>query len=167
MLPNTSDPQTDYGLPYDDYDPNGVVNPRTEQSASFAENSLVDIAALTMVAPRAHVHVLNANVAIINWHSAVWGDTDAVKPTISRTSAGVVVLTWALSGGYPDLNPTPARKVYRTASFHWAQVTPNQERDNLTDCIHARVEITSNSATVYTFNNSGVALDCDFFLTVG
>lgn len=162
MLPNTSDPQTDYGLPYDDYDPNEVVDPRTEQSAAFAEASLVDLAGLTMVSPRAYVHVSNDGTPAIEAHAAVWGSSDTVKPTISKTGDGVVVLTWALSGGYPDLNPTPARQVYRTPAFKWAQVTAYG-----TQAYFATAIVTSNTVTVYTFDASGVAADNDFYLIVG
>lgn len=48
---------------------------------------------------------ISGGTATLADHDAVWGSTDAVKPTVARASAGRFTVTWATS--YDDLRDTP------------------------------------------------------------
>lgn len=116
MLPNISDPASDYGLPKRNY--KEVVDPTTEFDQSQIEALCVDVAALTQTACRAWVIVDTDGTLLA--HSAVWGSTNAVAPTVTRNSAGNYTVQWA--AGYYDLNPTVDRRVFRAPNIQLTKV---------------------------------------------
>ena len=157
MLPDRSDPATDYGLPFSDADPNGVVNSETEQPALLYEAHAVDSAAATMTVPRAIAFVVT--YALYD-HTAVWGESASVAPTLTHVGTGIYRLTWS-AAGYPDLNPTPSRRVTRVPNFRFAHAQLIHTTGNPSVC--TRVLWTSNTVEVW-FNETaaGTAKDCDF-----
>jgi hypothetical protein len=119
MLPNVSDP-VEYGLPFSDYDTQGVVDPTTEQTAATYEKHAVDCAAMTHVTPKAII-LIDSDQTILKYDS-VWGNDVSVRPTVTRNAMGDYTLTWAVDGYY-DLNPTPDRRVKRAPNFMGAHAT--------------------------------------------
>jgi hypothetical protein len=141
MLPDPTGPET-YGPPLVDYDE--VVDPTTEISSTKMEAWAVDTAAMTHVVPRAWAYITGGATPVVTDHDAVWGDTNAVKPTVSRSGAGIFVVTWAAT--YDDLNPTTARKVSRSVSIRTAHAVVNAKA---TTAYPIQVGLTSaNSVTV-------------------
>lgn len=159
-LPTVLDPAADFGLPYDDY--STAKNSRTDLTAGKFESLCIAVAALTHSAPRAWVVVSGAATAgttgvMLVDHDAMWGSTNAVKPTVVRNSTGSVTVTWASS--YADLNPTPDRQVTAAVSLRSAQVTP-------TTAALFSVTVSGNAATVVTRATSGVVANRKFHLAV-
>lgn len=137
-LPATIDPETDLGLPFENA--TEVADPNTDVSATFYETLCITVAAMSHTAPRAWAIVSAAasgstTGVLLRDHDAMWGDTNAVKPTVTRTATGAYTVAWAAS--YQDLNPTPARVVttatnLRTCSLQrhdagrgWASLSGN------------------------------------------
>lgn len=157
-LPSTLDPSNDFGLPYSNYAP--VADPTTDLSASSFENLAIAAAALTHTAPRAWAVVsgaaTTAGVMLVD-HAAMWGDTNAVKPTVARVSTGAYTLTWA--SAYPDLNPTPARQVTAAVSLRTATLQMHEQGRGI-------VTVSGNVATVSTFANTTTAANKRFTVWV-
>ncbi len=162
MLPNVSDP-TEYGLPFKDYDSNGVVDHETEQTAAQYEKHAVDVAALSHTCPRAiAVCSVAGGVVTVDAYRSVWGDTAAVYPRTTYNGPGDYTLTW-LPAGYPDLNPTVSRQVTRAPAFIAGHVNVYDTAGGLLRS--ARVmSVTANTARVLTFDESGAADDFGFML---
>lgn len=156
MLPDTTTPET-YGLPKSNAD--DIANEETDLSFEEYESLSVDVASMTHTCPRAIAHVdAGASPSLVS-HSAVWGDTDGVAPTLTRTGAGEYTLTWAAS--YEDLNPTPDRKSSRVLDFRFAE---GQIAESTTGFIS--VTWTANTISVLTYNAVGAAADRDFVVVV-
>lgn len=161
MLPNVSAP-SEYGLPKSDYDSNGVVDPETECLAAEYEAMGVDVAALTHVSPKAIVVCTVAGgVVTIAAYRSVWGDEMAVQPSVVYNAAGDYTFTWAV-GGYPDLNPTVARRVTRAPNLIAGVVVPS----NSVNVHGVNVSVTANVATVELVNAANVNMDANFTLWV-
>lgn len=125
-LPSTIDPEADLGLPFTNF--SDVADPQTDLDATLYETACVAVAGLTHTAARAVVVVSGAAGAgtaattgvLLRTHFAVWGDTDAVKPTVTRTATGSYTVAWAAS--YADLNPTSSRAVTAATGLRTCQV---------------------------------------------
>lgn len=118
LLPETPSTTT-FGGPYTDYD--AVVDPETEFSATNLNKLAATAAALANVSPRAWCVVTNASGWSILSHGAVWGSSDAVKPTVARNSTGNYTITWQTS--YTDLRASGAES--HGFAIRGATVTPN------------------------------------------
>lgn len=114
MLPDTSDPST-YGLPKANL--SEVVDPNTEFDYGEVEAWAIDCAAMTQTACRAWV-VVDGDGTLL-YHAAVWGNTVAVAPTVTRVGAGEYTIAWATS--YYDLNPTVDRRVLHVVNIRNAK----------------------------------------------
>lgn len=156
-----SDPTTDYGLPFSNYDPDGVIDPTTECDASYFEKLAVDTAAMTHVMPKAViiVEIVSGPDADIYDYRSVWGDAVEVFPVVLYNSTGDITVTWSPSG-YPDLNPTPSRQVTIAPAFYAAHVQADGNKRTPT------VTVTPNSVNVKTFDAAGAAEDQQFTLWV-
>ena len=153
-LPTNLDPQTDFGLPKENYA--DIVDPETEIDYDEFENLAIGLAGVSHTAPRAMVVVSAAgasSAARVKMHDAVWGDTNTVRPTVTATATGVFTITWSTS--YVDLNPTASRQVSAAVSFKGCTVSPNALG-------HAHGTATGNSATVSTTTLTGTASNVDF-----
>lgn len=156
-LPDVVTPEN-LGLPKDNR--NFVANPRTDVSNTEYEAMGVSVAAMSHTGPRAHVYVdADAAAAAILDHDAVWGDTDGVKPTLTRSAQGVYLLEWAAS--YDDLNPTVSRRTSHATNIRFAHATIAENQAATT-----AVVCTANTATVYIYDDAGAAQDYDFVVTV-
>ncbi|MFA4900903.1 MAG: hypothetical protein WC563_15400 [Brevundimonas sp.] len=162
MLPVISDPQADYGLPKNNRDARGPVQPDKEIDAADLERAMVDLAAMSHTCPRAtFLLIVSGGAALVGNYRSVWGDTLAVTPAVAYTGAGNVTVTWAV-GGYPDLNPTPARQVTRAPSFQGAQVS-------IFNAGHWEAPVFSvnaNSIQTWTYAAGGVATDAVLYITM-
>jgi hypothetical protein len=158
MLPNKTTP-ANYGLPKSNFD--YVVDPNTEIDVlTEYEPLVVDVSALTYVAPRAWIRVnADSSAPTIVSHSAMWGDANGVVPTLTRNATGNYTVSWATA--YNDMNPTPARQTSRSVNFLGAQAT----REDTAGFIRA-FPATANTVNVFTSNATNVADDEDFFLVV-
>ena len=155
-LPDIDDPTVDFELPYEDY--SYQADPETDVKAAVVERICVDLSGVSQTIARAAVQVDadGAGGESIIAHRAVWGNTVAVKPTLTRNGAGDYTITWAAS--YDDLNPTPAKRVTSNVNFQLAGGTINQA---IAGCI-AVVITAANVLRVYTYTHAGVAADYDF-----
>jgi hypothetical protein len=164
MLPGISDP-TEYGLPFDDYDSDGVIDPTTEQTAAQYEKDAVDLAAMTHTAARAIVVCTVAGAAItVTSYRSVWGDAAGVYPTATYTGAGNYLLTW-LVGGYPDLNPTVARRVTRAPAFVAAGAIANAI-GVVAGIMVPQTAVTANTVVVQIRNSADALADASFTVWV-
>jgi hypothetical protein len=161
MLPNVSDPATDYGLPKNNRDTQGPVDPTKELDYAEYERLATDMAANTHTAPRAWVYVtFAAGVPSVSTFDSVWGSAVAVKPSITDNGAGDTTLTWT-AAKYDDLNPTPARRTTRAPAFRCAVATVAEATPRIISATW-----TANTVRVYTTTHAGVADDCNFVVVV-
>lgn len=161
MLPNPPDPTTDYGLPKENRDALGPVDPHKEIDANEYERLAVDMAAAGHCVPRAMVKFTNTGgtTEVTDWDS-VWGSSVSVKPTFTDNGAGDITITWA-AAGYPDLNPTASKQVTTAPNFRFAHAMPI----TTTPTLHIAVSLTSNTVRVTSYDGA-VMKDCDFYVFV-
>lgn len=159
MLPDVTAPET-YGLPKTDYDT--VVDPTKELAAAEYEAMAVDVAGLTHAACKAWAYITGGASPVVSDHGAVWGDTEAVKPTVSRSGAGIFVVTWAAS--YYDLNPTVSRRVLRSVNIRWAHAAVSVPA---VTAYPACVALTSARSVTITIGTGASKDDSTFFVWVG
>lgn len=161
VLPSVPDPIQDFGLPKNNYDDDGVIDPETEVPYDEYEAMAVCHAAGGRTGKRALVHVkFTGGAPAIEWYDSMWGNDVAVQPGIADNGVGDTTLTWA-AAGYNDLNPTPARRVRHAPAFKHAQVTPIGSTPYIVS-----VDVTTNTVRVYTTTHAGGAADVDFYLEV-
>ena len=156
-LPTKLDPSQDLGLPFSNYV--DVADPATDLDATYYENLCIGVAGLSLAAPRAWVVVSAAATAAarVKAHSAVWGDSASVKPTVATTAVGTFVVTWASS--YPDLNPTASRAVTSVVALRACTVQMNAAGANW-------ATVAGSTCTVRTTTLAGTAAARDFTLAV-
>lgn len=159
MLPDVTAPET-YGLPKADYD--AVVDPTKELAAAEYEALAVDVAGMSYVLPKAWASILGTTPPTVAAHGAVWGNTEAVKPTVSRTSEGIFVVTWAAS--YYDLNPTTARRVLRNVNILWVIACVNAKK---TTAYPIQAVRTSACSVTITIGTGASIDDSNFTVLVG
>lgn len=159
LLPDIASVDTFGGNAHVDADP--VVDPASEYSSSDLDRLITQAAMSALTQPRAWARIaVSGGVATLADHSAVWGDSPSVAPTITHGSAGDFFVIWAAS--YDDLQATPEshsvniRSVNATCSL------------GLTDALFCNPSITSaTSVHVHCFNAAGTAKDpSQLFVTV-
>jgi hypothetical protein len=149
-----------FGAPYSD--PDAVVDPETEMASEYMNRLIAQVSMLSMTAPIAWVRcAVDIGTVTVTDHSAVWGDTSAVKPTVAYTGTGDYLVTWAAA--YDDLQATPES---HTTSIRSAQLTLSNggAGDTFGECDVA----SANTVRVRCFDApSGAAADpLRFFLAV-
>lgn len=103
-------------------DASSVVDPSTELAASYFNNLVAQLVAVSMTAPIAWARVtISGGTETLADHSAVWGDTAGVAPTPSKTATGDYTLTWASS--YNDLRESPETPESHAVSIRCVQVS--------------------------------------------
>jgi len=152
ILPEVASVST-FGGPFSNKD--SVVDPETECDASFFNLLLVQLTMAGYTVPRAWARCTIAAAAItLADHSAVWGDTTGVKPTVARTSAGLYTVTWAST--YDDLQATP-----ETHSFAIRAVLASGANGTTAAIVNAT--FSGNVVTVRGFDAAGVAAELTEF----
>jgi hypothetical protein len=159
-LPSKLDPTQDFGLPMSDYAP--VANPETDVSYYQLENMAIGVAGMSHTAPRAWVVVSGAAASaglMLRDHDAVWGDTDAVKPTIARSATGAYTITWSTS--YVDMNPTVSRQATVAVDLRACHAIANRATSAI---VTAYITATggANVCFVRTFTHAGTAANMRF-----
>lgn len=85
-----------YGGILEDFAP--VEDPVTDESATYRNQYVADVAGMTQTAYRAWVafegHATTPADPDSDVHGAVWGDGNDVKPTVEHDSTGVYIITW-------------------------------------------------------------------------
>lgn len=82
-----------------------LIDPESELSADSLNEVRSDVAAMTRTSPRAIFQFTGSAssptvTSSSTWnagHDAVWGNANAVKPTLSRSSTGVITVTFPSS----------------------------------------------------------------------
>lgn len=149
MLPNTSTP-ADYGAPKTDY--SYVIDPETELSATELTRMQLDLAALSMTAPRAWaLCTVSGGVITLADHSAVWGDSVSVAPVAARSDAGKFTVTWPAT--VTDLNPTVADRVTYSVSLRTCSAVIHE--CPAAPALFIYPSCTSNVATIEVYAVSG------------
>lgn len=148
MLPDATS-ATDYGLPKSNR--SFVTDPRTEFDYSEIEAALVDIAALTRTCPRAWARInATSGVPVLVSHDSVWGNDDAVKPTITHNGDGDDTIAWPAT--VTDLNPTVARRVTRNLDIKTGWLSLHSAITN--DATYGVTFVDSHTVRVYMFDAS-------------
>jgi len=158
-LPDILDPSTDFGLPKSNYKP--IADPTKEVDFAEYERLAIAVAGLSYSCPKAWVKISAAAAtagAMLIDHSAMWGDSSSVKPTIARASTGSFTITW--SAAYADLNPTISRQVTASVSLNGGVLTPMARAGDW------YVTCAANVATVNIYDISGDVSNINFFLAV-
>jgi len=93
----TGDSLAGYGGALRDYSP--VIDPTTDRPAAGANAGYSATAELTLTGTRAWCQfTVNGSAApVLVAHAALWGNGVSVQPTLSRTSAGIYVVTWPVN----------------------------------------------------------------------
>jgi hypothetical protein len=87
-----------YGGALSDYSP--VVDPTTDESAVFRNKYAANVAMMTQTACRAMRSFVGQTGAtpidpVVGFvHAAVWGAGPSLKPTVTRSSTGLWLVTW-------------------------------------------------------------------------
>lgn len=147
-LPGKADVNT-YGGILANYLGQGVVDPTTDLDAAAHNQAMADLAGLTRTGIRAWA-LINAQAGpTVASHDAVWGNGGGVAPTVSRTGAGIWVVTWPST-------ITDALGVVQTVT-HSASGASINGNGSYT-C--GTVDTAANVVTAYTFTPStGAAAD--------
>jgi hypothetical protein len=147
---------SDYGGEFED---GGVVsNPRTEQSAAYANRVFEDVAQMTHTVPRAWVSFATSSggAGAIDEIDAisVWGEGTAV-PTLAKTATGTYTVSYAAT--YEDaLVGTESDDISETETvyfrFGWGSARGSTFG-------HVQVDPVDNVVTVYVFDATGALSD--------
>lgn len=150
LLPETAGVSTFGGNDHTDVDP--VVDDASEYSSTYLDRLVTQVAMSAYTQPRAFCRVTVSGAAATRAdHSAVWGDTSGVAPTVAYVGTGIFTVTWATS--YDDIQATPES---HSVSIRFPEVSAY----NGATFVHATVSATSaNVLTVRTFDAAGVAAD--------
>ena len=127
-----------------------VVDPTTDRSAVEVNTAFASLSMLTRTTVKAAVQFDGyAGVPTVAWHEALWGNTSALKPTVTRNSAGNYTITWAATITDP-LDDTQS-VVLKSG---WANVEAGA------GAFFTGVTIVgNNAATLITRNSAGTAAD--------
>jgi len=156
-LPTNIDAEGDLGVPKADYAP--TADPTKEISAAEYNRMAISLSMVTYTAPRAWVVVSAAASAgtMVRTHSAMWGDTTAVKPTVTATSTGVFAITWPAS--VQDLHPVASSQSTTATNLRMTMPSLRAVGQIFATCA-------ANVATVTTTLTGGTAASLDFNLAV-
>lgn len=136
-------------------DANAVGNPESDLGSLALNRIVAQVVAVGMTNPIAWARcTISGSTITLADHSAVWGDTNAVKPTTARTSAGLYTVTWATT--YFDLQAVPEEhsvNIRNAAVSGYGAAGMTFQR-----------QITSTrQVTVRTYNSLFAATDCTEF----
>lgn len=147
-----------FGGNFRDYD--AIVDPQTEMGAVCQNRLAVEVVAHAHTKSIAWARVtVAAGVATLAAHSAVWGATGAVAPTVTRLAAGQVKVEWAAQ--YNDLrtdpnDPAEAHPVNIQAAFASGYAAAGARIVNAQRVSAVRVD-------VWSYDAAGLAADLDSF----
>jgi hypothetical protein len=147
LAPETPSLDT-FGAPYEDAD--STVDPETEMAAEYMNRLVAQVAMLSHTAPKAWARfTISGSTATCVAHNAVWGDTNAVKPTATRVMVGQWGVAWAAS--YDDLQSTPESHSVSIGACHvepYGNVVYHNSKPN-----------TANTVTALFYNAAGTLTD--------
>lgn len=137
----------DFGGVLNDLSP--ITDPTTDRPAAGANAAYGSVAAMTRVSGRAWVlFSASPTATTLVAHGAAWPTTAQVTPTLSRSSAGVYVISWpATVTDETGLTQTVSLAICKAITF--AGTTPYA----------AAAVVTGRSATVYVTTLGGAAVD--------
>lgn len=149
--PGIDDASGSYGMPSGGFvDGMPVMDPTTDQSAAGANQMMVSCAAMTHTSRRCWARFVGAATTgalalqVTNGHDAHWGSASPVKPTLARTSAGIVTLTWPAT-------ITDALGVVQTVSLRYAACR-NEDHDGF-----FRAKVTAANVVTITMSDTAHA----------
>lgn len=157
LSPQKPDAAT-FGAPFQNAD--AVTDPETELAAE-QYNRLVDQVVMSaQVTRKAWVRcTYTGGTFSVADHDAVWGATEAVKPTPARTGLGVYTVSWA--GAYQGLDtsvtPAPTRAVQIRAASASAYAAAGARIVNVRRVSAVQIE-------ARTYDQAGAAADVDELL---
>lgn len=148
MILPTSAGISNYGGAKQDYAPS--EDPSTDELAADRNNLVDDVAGMTHTACRAWRCFVGgsggspADPADGNTHDAVWGNASSVKPTVTRSSTGVYVVTWptSISDALGTSHTIAIRRVLHVAI------------ESATAFVGTAVITAANVITVHTFSST-------------
>ena len=130
-LPDVDDYTSTFGGSKLDFSP--TEDPTTDESAATRNQYVADVAMMTATATRSWAQFVAAATTggmSVTAHASNWGNAIGVIPTLSRTSAGIYVITWPASvldalGVSHSLNYRAAHAQVRDTAAGWlAQAVP-------------------------------------------
>ena len=149
-LPDVDDYTATFGGSKQNYAP--VEDITTDEDAATRNQYVADVAMMTATCTRSWVEFLAAATTggmSVTAHQAVWGNAIGVIPTLSRTSAGIYVITWPAT-------VTDALGNSHTVNFRAAQA---QVRDTAAGWDALCIPTAANIITVYVRNPAGTLTD--------
>ena len=151
-------PSTDtFGPSLVNFDP--VVDPQTDLDAASWNLLCAQVTAISQAAVKAWVHVtVTAGVATLESHGAVWNEVGNL-PTITRSSAGVYLVSWPTSVN--DFQATPEAHL---PTFKTVQATITTYLGTTATLVYdAYVAANARTAVLTTKTTAGVAADVTQF----
>lgn len=152
LAPETPDLAT-FGAPYRNAD--AVEDPETDVAAEALNRLIAQVCMLSGPAVRARARVsVSGGLASVVAHDAVWGSSNGVRPSATRSSAGIITVAWAAE--YDDQQATPESHPVQIRFVDSVTVKGTDLR--------ATYEILSaSSVKVYVRNSAGTLTDPDEF----
>ncbi len=149
-LPDKDSLSASFGGPYTNARP--VEDASTEVGAEGLNPALCDVAMMTHTAIRAWVSFLGVTISggppdaiTVADHDALWGSGTGVKPTVSHTTTGRYIITWATTQD-DELGDSHTLLIRKPRAW----VTGVSDRSD------ARVvSYTANTITIDCFNDAG------------
>ncbi len=149
------DTLTTYGGGLNDYSP--PVDPTTDRPAAGANAAYASMAAMTATATRAWVRMtLNgASAPTLVAHNSNWGNQLAVAPVLTRSGAGILIVTWPTTVTDQILPGTPGYFGPHTLNLRAGLANVRF----LSVAWLSFAVVSANAATIYICNTSGVLTD--------
>jgi len=147
-----------YGGELEDFAP--VTDPTTDRAAADMNAAMADVAMLGHCGIRAWCRFTAAastGAMVLVAHDAMWGNTDAVKPTLARSSSGVFTLTWptSVTDELGDAHTLVLRagwgNAYGASNFYEPRVT-TVSANVVTVTIKNSTDATPNDAATFNFD---------------
>src|SRR6185312_328182 len=107
MLPNPAS-LANYGGQLENYQGTAAIDATTDLDASAGNNAFNDVAMMTRTCPRAMARFTwsGTGAPTLVSHFAMWGNANAVAPTVARTNTGQGTVTWPSSVSDDMIDPT-------------------------------------------------------------
>lgn len=132
-----------YGGALNNYMP--VTDPTTDRDATAANQAYASAAAMTHTSRRCWARFVGSattpTLQVTAGHDSHWGSASGVKPTLARTGAGVVTLTWPAT-------VTDELGVVHTLNLRWAKCC-NEDADGF-----FRAKVTSANVVTVTMSDT-------------
>ena len=159
VAPAIPSPST-FGPPLQNF--GAIEDPSTQLDATAFNNMRAQLAMISCVSPIAMIAIQYQGGSVVTLrHSAVWGDTSGVVPTIGHGSTGNFTFTWATS--YFDLRDDGTSETH-AVNFRGAIVTPGAGgATKLTACYDL---FSSRQVDVKIFNDAGALADPSYLTLV-